>query len=126
LERTGIAFKLEIAPDLGRLPEDTELSVFRIVQEGLRNIRKHSDATAVTLRLEPTSPRNLRISLCDNGRGVPDSFDLTTLVKQGHYGLLGVSERVALLGGRLQLRNQPSGGLSLEIEIPHPRVNAGT
>lgn len=125
-ERTGIAFKLEIAPDLGRLPEDTELSVFRIVQEGLRNIRKHSDATAVTLRLEPTSPRNLRISLCDDGRGMPDSFDLTTLITQGHYGLLGVSERVALLGGRLQLRNQPGGGLSLEIEIPHPRVNAGT
>jgi signal transduction histidine kinase len=122
-ERTGIALKLEIAPDLGRLPEDTELSVFRIVQEGLRNVRKHSGASQVVLRLEHTSPRNLRISICDNGRGMPESFDLSTLHKQGHYGLLGVSERVALLGGRLQLRSQPSGGLSLEIEIPHPRVN---
>jgi signal transduction histidine kinase len=124
-ERAGIALTLEISPDLGRLPEDTELSVFRIVQEGLRNIRKHSGASAATLRLEHTSPRNLRISICDNGRGVPESFDLATLIKQGHYGLLGVSERVALLGGRLQLRNQPGGGVSLEIEIPHPRVSAG-
>lgn len=124
-ERTGIALKLELAPDLGRLPEDIELSVFRIVQEGLRNIRKHSGASQVTLRLEHTSPRNLRISIADNGRGVPESFDLPTLIRQGHYGLLGVSERVALLGGRLQLRSQPSGGLSLEVEIPHPRVSVG-
>ena len=124
-ERTGIALALEISPDLGRLPEDTELSVFRIVQEGLRNVHKHSDASAVTLRVEHTTPRNLRISICDNGRGMPESFDLAELLKQGHYGLLGVSERVALLGGRLQLRNQPGGGLSIEIEVPHPRVSAG-
>jgi signal transduction histidine kinase len=123
-ERNGIALTLEIPPDLGRLPEDTELSVFRIVQEVLRNVRKHSAASAATLRLEHTSPRNLRISICDNGRGVPESFDLAELIKQGHYGLLGVSERVALLGGRLQLRNQSGGGLSLEVEIPHPRVSA--
>ena len=122
-ERTGIALTLELPPDFGRLPEDTELSVFRIVQEGLRNVRKHSDASAATLRLEHTSPRNLRISICDNGRGMPEPFDLADLFKQGHYGLLGVSERVALLGGRLQLRNQPGGGLSLEVEVPHPRVS---
>jgi len=124
-ERTGISLNLEIAPDLGRLPEDTELSVFRIVQEGLRNVRKHSGASDVMLQVEHTSPRSLHITICDNGRGVPEPFDPTTLVKQGHYGLLGVSERVALLGGRFQLRSQPSGGLTLEVEIPHPRVNVG-
>jgi signal transduction histidine kinase len=123
-ERTGIALELDLDPDLGRLPEDTELSVFRIVQEGLRNIHKHSDASAVTLRVEHPTPRSLRISISDNGRGVSESFDLATLIKQGHYGLLGVSERVALLGGRLQLRSQSSGGLCLEVEIPHPRVSA--
>jgi signal transduction histidine kinase len=123
-ERTGIALKLDVAPDLGRLPEDTELSVFRIVQEGLRNVHKHSDASAVTLCVEHTTPRSLRISLSDDGRGVSESFDLATLIKQGHYGLLGVSERVALLGGRLQLRSQSSGGLCLEVEIPHRRVSA--
>ncbi len=123
-ERTGIALKLDIAPDLGRLPEDTELSVFRIVQEGLRNVHKHSDASAVTLCVEHTTPRSLRISLSDDGRGVSESFDLATLIKQGHYGLLGVSERVALLGGRLQLRSQSNGGLCLEVEIPHRRVSA--
>ena len=123
-ERSGIALELDIAPDLGRLPEDTELSVFRIVQEGLRNVHKHSDASAVTLRVEHPTPRSLRINISDNGRGISESFDLATLIKQGHYGLLGVSERVALLGGRLQLRSQSSGGLCLEVEIPHPRVSA--
>ena len=43
---------------------------------------------------------------------------------EGHYGLLGLSERVALLDGRLRLENRPTGGLRLEVEIPHPRVEA--
>ena len=41
---------------------------------------------------------------------------------EGHYGLLGITERVALLGGRLKLQNQAGGGLLLQVEIPHPRV----
>lgn len=124
-DRSGVALTLDMPADLSRLPEDTELSVFRIVQEGLSNVRKHAGASAVTVRLEHTSPRSLRLSICDNGRGMPETLDLAALYQQGHYGLLGVSERVALLGGRLQLRNQPDGGLCLEVEIPHPRANAG-
>jgi signal transduction histidine kinase len=64
----------------------------------------------------------LSISIADNGRGLTEGFDLSTLSAKGHYGLLGISERVALLGGRLKLQNQASGGLLLQVEIPHPRV----
>ena len=63
------------------------------------------------------------ISIADNGRGLDGRFDLATFSAKGHYGLLGISERVALLGGRLKLRNQASGGLLLQVEIPHPRVD---
>jgi nitrate/nitrite-specific signal transduction histidine kinase len=52
-----------------------------------------------------------------------ESFDLAALSAEGHYGLLGISERVALLGGRLRLQNQASGGLLMQVEIPHPRVD---
>jgi signal transduction histidine kinase len=45
---------------------------------------------------------------------------------EGHYGLLGLSERVALLDGRLRLENRPAGGLLLEVEVPHPRVEAAS
>ncbi len=120
--RTGIAITLDLPPNLARLPEALELSIFRIVQEGLSNVRKHAQAGAVKVRLKHTSPRMLMVSIADNGRGLTNSFDLSALSAEGHYGLLGISERVALLGGRLKLQNQPDAGLLLEVEIPHPRV----
>ncbi|HEX9926657.1 MAG TPA: ATP-binding cassette domain-containing protein [Anaerolineae bacterium] len=125
-ERTDIPLTLDLDLKLGRLPEATELSIFRIVQESLNNVRKHSEACAVEISVKHTSPRMLMISIADNGQGLADDFDLSALPAQGHYGLLGISERVAVLGGRLKLQNQHSGGLLLQVEIPHPRVDMNT
>ncbi len=122
MRRSGIAVTLHLDSNLGRLPEAIELSIFRIVQEGLNNVRKHAQATAVEISLKHTSPRTLMLSIADNGRGLADDFDLAALSAAGHYGLLGISERVALLGGRLKLQNQAQGGLLIQAEIPHPRV----
>jgi signal transduction histidine kinase len=121
-KRTGIPVELELDANLGRLPEAIELSVFRIVQEGLSNIRRHAHANAVQIYLKHTSPRLLMISIADDGQGLDEGFDLAALSVKGHYGLLGISERVALLGGRLRLQNQAGGGMLLQAEIPHPRV----
>jgi signal transduction histidine kinase len=121
-ERTGIPLTLDLDSNLGRLPEAIELSIFRIVQEGLNNVRKHAHASNVQVRLKHTSPRTLLLSISDDGRGLADGFDLSRTSSDGHYGLLGVSERVALLGGRLKLQNLASGGLLLQVEMPHPRV----
>jgi signal transduction histidine kinase len=63
------------------------------------------------------------INLCDNGQGMAEEIDLAALAGGGHYGLLGINERVALLGGRFRLRRPPDGGLMLLVEIPHPRVD---
>lgn len=120
--RVGVAVTLDLDANLGRLPEAIELSIFRIVQEGLSNIWKHAQASAVQVALRHTSPRTLLISIADNGRGLPPGLDLATLAAAGHYGLLGISERVALLEGRLRLQNQAGGGALLQAEIPHPRV----
>jgi signal transduction histidine kinase len=120
-ERTGVDVSLNSS--LGRLPEAIELSVFRIVQEALSNVRKHAQASSVKIDLIHTSPRMLEITVADNGWGLTDGFDLSALSNEGHYGLLGISERVTLLGGRLSLKNQPTGGLLLQVEIPHPRVD---
>lgn len=121
-ERTGIGVTLDLPDHLGRLPEAIELSIFRIVQEGLSNVRKHAGASAVQICLQHTSPRMLLVTISDNGQGLADNFDMGLLSTKGHYGLLGISERIALLGGRLKLQNQAGGGLRLEVEIPHPRV----
>ncbi len=123
-ERTNIPVKLNLDIQLGRLPEATELSIFRILQESLNNIYRHAQADAVEISLTHTSPRKLMISISDNGQGIGQDFNLSTLPDQGHYGLLGISERVALLGGRLKLQNQQGGGLLLQAEIPHPRITS--
>ncbi|MFN2225811.1 MAG: ATP-binding cassette domain-containing protein [Anaerolineae bacterium] len=121
-ERSGVPVALELDPMLRRLPEAIELSIFRIVQEGLNNVRKHAAASSVEIRLAHTSPRTLMLSVADDGRGLAEGFDLAALSASGHYGLLGISERVALLGGRCKVQNRPTGGTLIQVEIPHPRV----
>lgn len=121
-KRTGIRVTLSLDPNLGRLPEASELSIFRIVQEGLNNVRKHAAARLVDIRLEHTSPRRLMLTIADDGRGLAADFDLAKLSAEGHYGVLGITERVALLGGQWRFQNRPEGGVLIQVEIPHPRV----
>ena len=121
IDRAGVPVELSISNELGRLPEAIELSVFRIVQEGLNNVWRHAEAKHVHVSIDRTSPRTLLLTIQDDGVGLPKDFDLGAMSAGGHYGVLGISERVALLGGRLQLHNQPKGGTMLQAEIPHPR-----
>ena len=122
-ERTGITVTLNIDPKLGRLPEATELSIFRIVQEGLNNVWRHAKASSIQIGVQHTSPRALMVTIADDGLGFTDSIDMANLSQDGHFGLLGISERVALLGGRMRLQSLPEGGSLLQVEISHPRVS---
>ncbi len=119
-ERNDIQLQLEIDPTLGRLPETIELSVFRIVQEGLNNIRKHAAARHVRLSLQCTSSANLLMRLEDDGRGLPIPADLASLSVNKHFGLVGISERVALLGGFMNIESSAGSGTILQVEIPSP------
>ena len=123
-QRTGIKVKLTIARDFGRLPETLELSIFRIIQEGLNNIWRHAKATEAKVTLKSISPRMLQISIQDNGTGFEKMINLNALSEAGHYGLLGISERVALLGGRMRFENQKKGGVLMQIEVPHPKTTS--
>lgn len=119
-ERNDIQLQLEIDPTLGRLPETIELSIFRIVQEGLNNIRKHAAARHVRLSLQCTSSANLLMRLEDDGRGLPTPTDLASLSLNKHFGLVGISERVALLGGFMNIESSAGSGTILQVEIPSP------
>ena len=121
--RTGIEVVLQLDENLGRLPEATELSIFRIIQEGINNVKRHAQASCVQINLLHNTPRSLLVTLRDNGVGMVEDADLATLSSHGHYGLLGISERVALLGGRFRLQRPAEGGLMLVVEIPHPRID---
>lgn len=119
-ERNDIQIHLEIDPVLGRLPETIELSVFRIVQEGLSNIRKHAAASHVRLSLQRTSSASLLVRLEDDGIGLSAPADLASLSATKHFGLVGISERVALLGGFMNIESQSDNGMILQVEVPSP------
>lgn len=119
-ERNDIELQLEIDPALGRLPETIELSVFRIIQEGLNNVRKHAMARHVRLSLQRTSSANLLVRLEDDGQGLPVPADLSSLSINKHFGLVGISERVALLGGLMNIESAKGVGTILQVEIPSP------
>jgi signal transduction histidine kinase len=119
-KQTGIPVKLNLDPQLGRLPEPIELSVFRIVQEVLRNVQKHAGASQFILSLERTPTASLRVWMADDGQGFEEPVDLAALTRQNHFGLVGISERVSLMDGTLEFRSPSEGGVELEIEIPSP------
>lgn len=119
-EWNQVELQLSIDPQLGRMPEPIELSIFRIVQEGLNNIRKHANARRVDLSLQRTPLDNVRIRLADDGQGISSPPNLASLSANKHFGLLGISERAALLGGTMQIESPSEGGLILQVEIPCP------
>ena len=119
-ERTGIPVHLDIESGLGRLPESIELSTFRIIQEALNNVGKHARARNVYLLLQRTPANNLLIRVSDDGQGFSVPKDLAAFSEQKHFGLIGISERAALLGGNMHIESSREEGLTLHVEIPLP------
>ncbi len=95
-----------------RLPESTEVIVFRIVQELLNNVVKHAGASHVLVQLLQDNER-FHLTVEDNGKG----FDPVALEKAPGIGWLNIRSRVEYLGGTLDLRSKPGGGTSVEIEF---------
>ncbi len=119
-DKNHVALELDVDTELGRLPEPIELSIFRIVQEALNNVRKHAAARRVRLSLQRTASTQLLLRLEDDGQGIAEPVDLAALSATKHFGLLGISERVALLGGSMRVDSPRRGGVALNIEIPSP------
>ena len=101
-----------------RLPPPVETAVFRIVQEALTNVLKHAQATRVSVMLEYRYDE-LLVIVEDNGRGFQLDVPLTVKAPGG-LGLVGIRERVALVGGKLNIESEPGSGATLAIRIPAP------
>jgi signal transduction histidine kinase len=110
-KRSGIATDLEIDPDLGRLPREVELSLFRVLQECLTNIHRHSGSQTARVKLA-TDGANTVLEIRDDGKGMPDGSlekfhkDLGTTLG---VGLRGMSARMHQLGGKLELFSDAKG-----------------
>jgi len=98
-----------------RLPLRVEASLFRAAQEGLSNIARHARARRAAIQLD-TAPDQVRLVIKDDGRG----FD-SSQIPQGRFGLVGLNERVRLLGGKLSLESSPGQGTRIEVTIPLER-----
>jgi signal transduction histidine kinase len=86
------------------VPEETALAIYRIAQESLHNAIQHADASEIGVRLTQY-PDSLRMTVSDDGRGIPNSEDLGRFVAQGHFGLAGMRERAAMIGGTLDIQS---------------------
>ena len=102
-----------------RLDPESELAVFRIIQEAWSNIRRHAQATRASVSL--TYERGtLRVTISDNGLGfTPPRGDAA---EPGHWGILGMRERAALAGGSLLITSAPGHGAQVVVTMPYPGV----
>src|SRR6185295_20420202 len=105
-ERSGIQGFLELPPRLGRLPRDLEVAIFRIIQESLTNVHRHSGSSVARVRVL-REEHSIRAEIIDEGKGVPSSNG-NLLVRPG-VGIQGMRERVAQLGGQLEIQSDQNG-----------------
>ncbi|WP_166982840.1 sensor histidine kinase [Paramicrobacterium fandaimingii] len=98
-----------------QLPRELEVMLLRCVQEGLANVRKHANATVVSIGLRCTDAA-VSLTVADNGRGLCG----ISIDDEHGFGLTGMRERVALVGGTLSISDAAGGGVTLAVTVPSP------
>jgi PAS domain S-box-containing protein len=117
-ERTGIGVNLEVSSRFGRLPPDMELGLFRMVQECLTNIHRHSGSSTAGIRLD-RDPDKITLEVSDLGRGVSATrgTQSKSMPWQVGVGIPSMQERVMQIGGRLDI-DSGSHGTTVRITVP--------
>jgi signal transduction histidine kinase len=113
-KRSGISVTVDVAPDLGRLESDVETALFRVVQECLLNVHRHSNSATASVSLERQNG-DIRLQVRDEGVGMNTSQDGTSL----GVGLLGIRERIRQLDGTLEIVSVNGGGTRVVATIPN-------
>lgn len=111
-QEAGLPVAVRLEGAARPLPPGIEHALFRSAQEGLTNIRKHAAASSAEVLLDFRPPGHVTLSITDNGHGADGT------VPAGGFGLPGIRERIAVLGGRVESGNRPAGGFALTIEVP--------
>jgi len=117
---SGVAISTELEALDGALSSETQMSLYRVVQEALNNMVKHSRATETSIALKRESA-GVRLTVTDNGRGFDPQPAKAAEVPGGArpgFGLNGMAERVRLLGGALTIRSAPEHGTTVEAYLP--------
>jgi signal transduction histidine kinase/ligand-binding sensor domain-containing protein len=102
------------------LPPGTEREILRVAQEAIHNVKKHAGARAVTVQLE-YRPGEIALEVRDDGQG----FAVGEAPAPGHFGLTGMRERAAVIGGTLEVSSEPGGGTTVRLRVPAKRETQG-
>jgi len=116
MDRSNISVELRLPNDLGRLPQDLETTIFRLIQESLTNVHRHSKSKTACIRLEKND-REISVEVIDSGNGVSSSpRGLGSEFRPG-VGILGMKERVRQFGGDFEISFQNTG-TSVRVRLP--------
>jgi signal transduction histidine kinase len=111
--RSGMTMELDLHPPEARLPQTAEIAIYRVAQEALTNIAKHSEGTRVWMSLRP-GEGGLEFGVSDDGKG----FDMG--LPNAGFGLLGMKERIDMLAGHFEIVSRPGMGTSIKVVVPQP------
>jgi len=114
-QRSGVQVTLEVPQDLPRFPQEIEMALFRIVQEGLTNTHRHSGSSTATIRLL-ANQNQAQLEMQDAGRGLPKPRSDGYLFPLG-VGITGMRERVKQLGGQMEMESD-SRGTRIRVILP--------
>lgn len=122
-EETDVPVELVVRGDVSSLTDSQRIAIIRIVQESLTNIREHAHASRVSVAVMATS-NEIAVDVNDDGRGFDLERTLVRAARAGRLGLLGMSERVRLLGGRFDVRSRAGDGTKVSVVLPAWRPTA--
>lgn len=116
-QSAGIRVEVTVIGDERRLNTDVELTLFRVVQEALNNIRKHASAAGAVISIRFLDDV-LRLEIRDDGAGFHLPERLDRLAAAGHFGLLGMRERIEIAQGTMEIATAPGKGTRIIVKIP--------
>ena len=122
-KQTRVHVRLTVYAAVEKLDGVKRTVLYRIAQEALTNVGRHAHASQVEVNIQKL-PRTVRLTIKDNGK----SFQVERVLhakKNNHLGLLGMRERVAMVGGRLLVESTPGQGTTIRAEIPFTNDNRG-
>jgi signal transduction histidine kinase len=115
--RTGVEPQVRLAGDLSALTDSQQITLLALVREALTNIREHSNAKAVSISIL-AHERGVDAEVIDDGRGFDPSSALVAAAREGHLGVVGMRERVRMLGGQTEIESRPGGPTRISVTLP--------
>jgi signal transduction histidine kinase len=121
-ERSGLDIEMNVSGDeFGRLPHEMELALFRIVQECLTNVHRHSGSKTATIRMERAAD-GVGVEVEDQGKGIPaEKLDGSNNIRSG-VGIAGIQERVRHFRGTVQIESS-ARGTKVSVRMPNPAMD---